>query len=133
MFKASLRVLGGTRDPESISKFLEMTPDVVRRRGELLGPRGPEARVNEWRRNLAQGSEISEFEDLDTEVCSWGLDFAQKLGKLVKEGGVVVELSITQEFGGADTESKGLHLSDHLITWLAAAAARVDVDQYIYG
>jgi hypothetical protein len=108
---------------------------VRRRRGVPVRPGGPVAGVSEWCREIASGGAVADFDALADELQGWGLEFAGRLGDLVRQvEGVSVCFDVVQEIQGPDDAvGKGVHLGAGLVAWLARAAASVDIDQYVEG
>jgi hypothetical protein len=72
-------------------------------------------------------------EDLEPVVLGWGADLADALGRLVDSGDATVSLKIVQEIRDPDDpQQKGIFLGADLLSWMGAAKASLDIDQYIY-
>ncbi|MGW1881293.1 hypothetical protein [Streptomyces sp. NPDC001970] len=66
-------------------------------------------------------------------VVGWGPDLAGALGRLVDSGEAAVSLEILQEIRDLDDpQQKGIILGADLLSWMGAARASLDIDQYIY-
>jgi len=130
MLKAYLCVSSDAYDPGDLTRMLGSQADAIRRQGEQIAPSRPISRNNEWRRFITGDSSVEQFEEIARRVEAWGIDFARRLGTLVRGGQASVELRVIQELNEFEGGSKGIHLDAALIEWLAAASASVDIDQY---
>lgn len=69
---------------------------------------------------------------LDLAISELGDDLASRLRQCRRDGCAVV-LGIVQRIADDDGTSRGLHLSQESLSWLARAGAALDIDQYVVG
>ncbi|WP_189940260.1 DUF4279 domain-containing protein [Streptomyces aurantiogriseus] len=129
-----LRVVSESLQPEEISRRLGVDPDESTAIGSRRHAGSPPRSHASWvRRADRPGQAGARPEDLEPVILGWGLDFAHALGQLVASGEAVVSLEIVQEIRDLDdSQQKGIFLGAELMSWLGAAKASLDIDQYVF-
>src|SRR5690349_15213927 len=96
-FHMYLRVVSSSLQPREISTRLGVEPDEAMPIGSRRRPESPPRAHATWIRHVEAAGADARPEDLEPIVVSWGLDFAEALGRLVESGEAVVSLEIVQQ------------------------------------
>ncbi|MFE5860182.1 DUF4279 domain-containing protein [Streptomyces virginiae] len=132
-FHIYLRVVSDSLQPEEISRKLGAEPDESTSIGSRRRPQSPARSHATWIRRVGTTGGDARPEDMEPVVLGWGTDLAAALGRLVDSGEAAVTLGIVQEIRDLDDpQQKGIFLGADLLSWIAAAKASLDIDQYIY-
>ncbi|MEU7604806.1 DUF4279 domain-containing protein [Streptomyces sp. NPDC041003] len=132
-FRMYLRVVSESLQPEEISRRLGAEPDESTSIGSRRRPQLPPRSHSTWIRRADAPEGRGRPEDLEPAVLGWGTDLATALGRLADAGEASVFLEIVQEIRDLDDpQQKGIALSADLMSWLGAARASLDIDQYVY-
>jgi hypothetical protein len=71
--------------------------------------------------------------DLAADVLTWGIGFAESVGRLTATSDAAATPVIIQEIRDLDdTQAKGVWLAPDLVRWMATATAGLDLDQYVH-
>ncbi|WP_328863752.1 DUF4279 domain-containing protein [Streptomyces virginiae] len=132
-FRIYLRVVSESLQPEEISMKLGAEPDESTSIGSRRRPQSPPRSHATWIRRVGTTGGDARPEDMEPVVLGWGTDLAAALGRLVDSGEAAVTLGIVQEIRDLDDpQQKGIFLGADLLSWIAAAKASLDIDQYVY-
>ncbi|GGS29133.1 hypothetical protein Snoj_25350 [Streptomyces nojiriensis] len=128
-----LRVVSESLQPEEISKRLGAEPDESTSIGSRKRPLSAPQSHATWIRRASTTGGGARPEDLEPVILGWGTDLATALGRLVDSEEAAVTLEIVQEIRDLDDpQQKGIFLGAELLSWIAAAKASLDIDQYVY-
>jgi hypothetical protein len=133
VIRAYLNIASDDLDPDRITAVLRRPPD---RSWHRRSPVRAEPAVHDchsWALDVTSpGLDHFGMYELSEAIIRLGDDLASRcmlLGQLK----ATITLQIVQEVNGEeDHESQGIHLTRDAIAWLAAAGARVDIDQYFF-
>ncbi|WP_406329440.1 DUF4279 domain-containing protein [Streptomyces sp. NBC_00203] len=132
-FRMYLRVVSQSLQPEEISKRLGAEPDESASIGSRRHPQSPPRSHATWIRHAGPAGGCARPEELEPVVVGWGWELAGALGRLVGSGEAVVSLEIVQEIRDLDDpQQKGIFLGADLLSWMGAARASLDIDQYVF-
>lgn len=132
-FRMYLRVVSQSLQPEEISKRLGAEPDESTSIGSRRRPQSPPRSHATWIRHAGAAGSGARPEDLEPVILEWGANLADALGRLVESGEATVTLEIIQEIRDLDDpQQKGIFLGVDLLSWMSAARASLDIDQYVY-
>ena len=127
-FQMYLRLVSETLLPQDITDRLGVPADESYGIGSRRRPETPPRKHSLWVRRAGDGRP----EDIEPAVLDWGMDFARAVGTLTASTDVVASLVIVQRVTDVDDPlQKGVFLSATLLSWLAAAGASLDIDQYV--
>lgn len=133
MLRAYLNIASDDLDPDRITAVFGRKPDRTwyRRSPVRAGPSVHDR--HSWALDLVSpGLDHFGIHELSEAITSLGDDLASGCLALGRRRATVT-LQIVQEVGGEeDHESQGIHLTRDAVAWLAAAGARVDIDQYFF-
>ncbi|MEU5167103.1 MULTISPECIES: DUF4279 domain-containing protein [Streptomyces] len=132
-FRMYLRVVSPSLRPDEISRRLGVEPDESTAVGWRRHPQATPRSHATWIRHVRTADDDARPEDLEPVVVGWGAGFAEALGRLAASGEAGVHLEIVQEIDDLeDPQQKGIFLGPHLMAWMGAAGAVLDIDQYVY-
>ena len=132
MIRASINVESEDLSLEELTASIGQEPDEGFRRGQ---PSKVNAARKLARSTWAMHLDLPDSQHAGTEGLSMSLgdlsiDLADRLGALSQRGCDVVFAVVQEIEGSSDQASKGLHLDEDGIRWLARARASFVLDQY---
>ncbi|GII91906.1 DUF4279 domain-containing protein [Sinosporangium siamense] len=133
MFRVRLRLVSDNGDPAAVTGATGIPPNRSFRAGETSTRTGKKYRFSQWSKSIGQESETDGIDDAIAEVCSWGLNTARSFREICLSDNWEASLVIIQEIRDADDpHEKGISLTSTAISWLAAAGASLEIDQYLF-
>jgi hypothetical protein len=130
--RAYLSVVSSDLTVAEISARIGLEATAGTDRGERKRPAGPIAGETRWRYELGEMQHTHELEGLLlAAVRNLGPNPAGALSALSQRGDLV-ELQLVQWLAVEDEgQTRGLHFPREVVTWLSAAGASIDIDQYV--